>query len=84
MSRVVMLQGAQAGDVRTGERVRLERNEPTSQVAGSAPATWNGQEGVKLTLHQPRRLPSGTEGTEVWEVFLLPQDPLLRVVDVEP
>ncbi len=81
MVRRVVLQDAIVGDIRAGERVRLQRDEPTSEVRGAVPATWNGQPGVRLTLHQPGHLPSGGASTEVWEVFLLREDRLLRVID---
>lgn len=81
MSRKIKLQRCYAKDVSAGDRVRIERSEPTADVVGVSPATWNGAEGVLLRIHH-WRLNKTKQYPELWEVFLSHEDAVWRAIDV--
>ncbi len=81
MSRKIKLEQCRARDLSAGDRVRIERAEPTADIVGVSPATWNGEDGLILRIHH-WRLGKAKKYPELWEVFLLREDYVWRAIDV--
>ncbi len=67
--------------LRAGDRVRLERHEPTATLDRVTAGFWNGTPGFVLHMDSPIAGKGGTISKQRWEVFLVEDDRVYRVTD---